>query len=78
MGRFSLIAAVMSLALVPSLTSAGEIVEWDGGVVPIGVYPGGVNPLARGALYNTPPDVSFARLGYGHQRSRRTVLRVRY
>lgn len=79
MGRFLQTAAAAYLILGPSLAQAGG---YGGGevVVPVMGYPGPVNPMARGALYNTPPSVIYT-YAWGYRRAhraRRHVLRVRF
>ena len=80
MRRSSFLAAAILLALSPSIASAGGTFEPSDELMPLDAYPGGLNPLARGALYNTPPSVSFTHLGYArrHHRGRHAVIRVRF
>lgn len=78
MVRFTFIAAaVMAVAASSSAAYAGGYGPEDD-VVPLEALPGGVNPLTRGALYNTPPDVIFAGFRTRHHRSRGRILRVRF
>ena len=80
MRRSLSLAAAILAGLLPSIAMAGGDVGPGEEVILLEGYPGGLNPLARGALYNTPPSVSFASVGYGrrHHRGRHPVIRVRY